>query len=455
MSVVTLSVIGAGHRGAEAYGDYCLRYPERARVVAVAEPDPVRRRAFAEDHEIPIEKQFTTWEELLAVERISDGLIVATPDRVRVGPVTAAAGKGYALLVEKPFAPTEEQLNAMNAEIIETGAFVGVAHVLRYTNFYRKLKQLIDAGTVGRLIHVDQTEDIGYWHFAHSYVRGNWHRDDESSPMLLAKSCHDLDILTWLIDEPAQSVSSAGSLTHFTADHAPVGAPVRCTDGCPVASTCPFYAPRLYLDRLRDQHIWPVTAIARETGEAARLAALHEGPYGRCVYHCDNTVVDHQVVTIAFGTGVLATLRVAAFTASNTRTIRVLGSHGEINGRLDNGELEIRRFMPAPDESIHEWPRWDRDAQGRSGLPDDETWTILAGPTSAPDLADHPSRRESDGHAGGDDGLMHAFVDQVNRWKDGQPLSLPTNLHDAERSHRIAFAAERSRLSGKTVEIPA
>src|SRR5690606_4350931 len=167
-----------------------------------------------------------------------------------------------------------------------------------------------------------------------------------------------------------------------------------------------------------------------------------------------NTQVDHQVVTIAFDSGVLATLRVGAFTASNTRTIRVLGSHGEISGRLDTGEIEVRSFLPAAGQSIHDWPRWDRDAEGRSGLPDDATWRIVAGPATDPDRDETLGHRESDGHAGGDDGLMHEFVEQLLRRQAGEVATLPTNLRDAERSHRIAFAAERSRHSGQTVELP-
>jgi len=454
MGAVTLSVVGAGHRGADAYGDYCLRFPDHATVVAVAEPDPVRREQFARQHHIAAENQFASWEELLARPRLSDGLVIATPDRVRAGPVVTGARQGYALLVEKPFAPTEEELDAMSAAVTESGAFVGVAHVLRYTKFYRAVKQLIDDGAIGRLVHIDQTEDIGYWHFAHSYVRGNWARSEDSTPMLLAKSCHDLDLLTWLIDEPAVSVSSSGSLTHFTADHAPAGAPQRCTDGCPAASTCPFYAPRLYIERLRSHDTWPVTAITSDTSPQGRLTALQTGPYGRCVYRSDNTQVDHQVVTIAFDSGALATLRVGAFTASNTRTIRVLGSHGEISGRLDTGEIEVRTFLPAPGQSIHDWPRWDRDAEGRSGFPDDATWKIVAGPTTDPDRDETLGHRESDGHAGGDDGLMHEFVEQLRRRQAGEVATLPTHLRDAERSHRIAFAAERSRHCGQTVELP-
>lgn len=448
---VTLSVVGAGHRGADAYGDFCLRHPEHARVVAVAEPDPYRRDAFSRAHAIPQHLQFDSWEAMLARDRLSDGLLITTPDAVRAGPVVAGARHGYDLLLEKPIAPSEEQLEQIITALDGADVMVGVAHVLRYTSFFRTIKQLLDDGAVGRLIHLEQTEDVGYWHFAHSYVRGLWRRTAESSPMLLAKACHDLDIITWLVGRPARSVFSAGGLTHFTPGHAPPGAPDRCTDGCPAADTCPFFAPRLYLDRLRDQDIWPATAVTREPGTAARLEALQTGPYGRCVYRCDNDAVDRQLVTISFDGGTMATLRVGAFTASNTRTIRLLGSHGEISGRLDTGELEVRRFLPPPGADVHHHVPWDRDELGRSGLPDDERWTIAAGPVreTDPELGRH----ESDGHAGGDDGLMREFVGNLRLRARGVRTGMPTGILDAEHSHRIAFAAERSRVTGQAVEL--
>jgi predicted dehydrogenase len=453
VSPVTLSVVGAGHRGGDAYGDYCLRHPDQARVVAVAEPDTSRREAFGDSHRIPAERRYARWEDLLAAGRLADGLVVASPDRVRQGPVVAGARLGYGLLVEKPFAPDEAELTAMVQAIEQTDALVGVAHVLRYTSFYRELKQLLEEGTIGRLVHLEQTEDIGYWHFAHSYVRGNWRRAAEATPMLLAKSCHDLDIITWLVDLECTQVVSTGSLTQFRPEHAPAGAPARCTDGCPAAQSCPFYAPRLYLDRLAEHQQLPVTAVTRDPRRSARLEALQTGPYGRCVYRCDNDAVDHQVVTLTFTGGVLATLRVGALTASNTRTIRLLGSHGEISGRLDTGEIEVRRFLPAPDRQIGIWHPWDRDELGRSGPRDDERWTYAAGPVDDPDLDGRPGRRASDGHAGGDDGLMSEFVERLRVRRDGGAAEMPTHVRDAERSHRIAFAAERSRCEGRTVDL--
>lgn len=450
---VTLAVVGAGHRGADAYGDFCLRHPEQARVVAVAEPDPVRREEFGRQHGIPAELRFDSWEALLARERLSDGLVVATPDAVRAGPVVAGARLGYHLLLEKPIAPNEEQLAQIMRALDGADVMVGVAHVLRYTTFFTTIKRLLEEGAVGRLLHVEQAEDVGYWHFSHSYVRGSWRRADISSPLLLAKACHDLDLLTWLVDQPVASVHSAGSLTHFTERNAPPGAPARCTDGCPAADTCPFYAPRLYLDRLRDQDIWPATAVTRDRGAAARRRALETGPYGRCVYRCDNDAVDQQVVTLTFDDGRMATLRVSAFTASNTRTIRLLGSHGEISGRLDTGRVEVRRFLPAPGTTIGRHVPWDRDDQGRSGLPDDERWTIDAAPVRPAGAHVEPGRHESDGHAGGDDGLMREFVGNVRRRIRGERADLPTEIADAERSHLIAFAAERSRRSGAAVDL--
>jgi predicted dehydrogenase len=448
---VTISLIGAGHRGADAYADYCLRHPNEARVVAVAEPDPVRRAALAAAHGIAPELCFATWEDLLAGERRSDAVVVATPDRVRTGPLVAAADQGYAILVEKPVAVDAVELAEIVARVGGAGVPVGVAHVLRYTTFFRHIKQLLDERAIGRLIHLEQTEDPGYWHFVHSYVRGSWRRADTSSPLLLAKACHDLDIITWLMGAAPARVFSTGRLTQFRPENAPAGAPERCTDGCPAASTCPFYAPRFYLERLRDHHTWPVTAITADTSPAGRLRALQEGPFGRCVYRCDNDAVDHQVVVLDYADGATATLRVGAFTEANTRTIRLLGSHGEIEGRLDTGVVTLRRFLPRPGAQLGDAARWDRDAEGRSGMPDDDVVTTVTAPVDDTDLIAEPGRRESDGHAGGDDGLMREFVAMVRARRSRPDAVLPTNLSDAAVSHRIAFAAEESRRTGKVV----
>jgi predicted dehydrogenase len=420
---VSLAIVGAGARGAEAYGRYALEHPEQARVVAVAEPDELRRARFAADHQLPAGGVFADWTALLASERLADGLIVATPDRLHVGATLAGLKLGYDILLEKPIAPTETEVELVVDQARASQGTVTVAHVLRYAPFFIKLRELLDAGSVGQLIGITQHENIGYWHFAHSYVRGSWRRADLASPMLLAKACHDLDLLRWFAAAACTRISSFGGLHHFTAENAPAGAPARCTDGCPVADECPFYAPRFYIERLAGVTGMPISAITADPSPEGRLRALREGPYGRCVYRSDNDVADHQVVLLEFDNGVNATLTVSAFTASNTRTIKLMGTRGEIRGRLDSGEIELHSFQPAAVE------RWRIDA-----LP---TGSALGYAT----------------HAGGDEALMADFCAHLRRRREGEPAATLTSLQSSLESHRMAFAAEDARRQGTVVRL--
>ncbi|HUG48956.1 MAG TPA: Gfo/Idh/MocA family oxidoreductase [Candidatus Limnocylindria bacterium] len=412
---VRLAIVGAGIRGAEAYGRWALEHPAEAVVVAVAEPDDRRRQRFAAQHALPPELTFSDWRELLTHDRLADALVVATPDRFHAEPTVCGLQLGYDILVEKPIAPTEAELEQVAQAAAAAGAgSVTVAHVLRHAPFVARIRGLLDQGRIGRLIAISHHENVSYWHFAHSFVRGNWRRADQASPMLLAKACHDLDLLRWFAGAPCTSVSSVGGLHHFTADNAPAGAPPRCTDGCPVADECPFYAPRFYVEQLYGVDGWPVSAITDDFSPEGRLRALREGPYGRCVYRSDNDVADHQSVLLEFANGVTATLTVSAFTADNTRTIKLMGTRGEIRGRLDTGEVELRVFHPAAVEQL-----------GVGG---------------------------GEGHSGGDEALMAAFCAHVRRRRAGETDSASlTSLEVSLESHRLAFAAERARLEGRVV----
>ena len=410
---VRLAVVGAGIRGAETYGRYALEHPAAARVVAVAEPDGTRRERFAADHGLPPERTFADWRDLLAAGRLWDGLIVATPDRCHAAPVLAALALDCDILVEKPIAPTEEELEQVASAAAVSRGSITVAHVLRHAPFFVRIRRLLDEGRIGRLIAISHHENIGYWHFAHSYVRGNWRRADLASPMLLAKACHDLDLLRWFADAPCSRVSSVGGLHHFRVENAPAVAPVRCTDGCPVADACPFYAPRFYIEQLAGVTGWPVSAITDDPSPEGRLRALQEGPYGRCVYRSDNDVADHQAVLLEFANGVTATLTVSAFTADNTRTVKLMGTRGEIRGRLDTGEIELRTFQPPAVEQV-----------------------------GVGDLT---------GHSGGDEALMAAYCAHLQRQRAGQAdVPALTSLQESLESHRICFAAERARHAGTT-----
>ena len=455
---VRLAVIGAGGRGRSAYGDYCLRYPERSRVVAVAEPDPVRREAFAAEHGIPPELTCESWEDLSSLPAAWDAVVIATPDRLHVAPAIAAMERGWDILLEKPIAPSEAGVLQVLRVAEETNAMVAVSHVLRYTPFFTRIKSIVEAGRLGDLMAIQHNENIGYWHFAHSYVRGHWRRTDESSPMIVAKACHDMDVVRWIVDAPCTSVASMGGLAHFRPENAPHGAPDRCTDGCPVADSCPFYAPRYYIDRLGDTYGPAVAAMTADPSLEGRMKALRTGPYGRCVYHCDNDVADHQAVIASFANGVVASFMVSAFTPDNTRTLKIMGTRGELRGRLDTGEIEIRSFLPdmrqAPDGKLG----WGRDELGRAAPRYDgrEVLRVVPVPHNETEvLGDLDGSEAYRGHEGGDDGLMDAFVSATAARRDsGRSWSeVKTSLEESVESHLMAFAAERSRTTGAVVPI--
>lgn len=429
-----LLVLGAGGRGAHAYARWCLEHPTEAQVVAVADPDPERRDLLGDTHTVPHSRRFTDWREALSVPGPWDGVIVATPDRDHVDPTLRALELGRHVLLEKPIAPTPEEVERIMAAARVSSGTVTVAHVLRYTPFFRALRRLLDEERIGQLQGISHIENVAYWHFAHSYVRGNWHRADQSSPMLLAKACHDIDILRWLVGAPCVAVSSFGELRHFRAEHAPKGSTERCIDGCAAADTCPYNAERLYVDQLATVHGPPVTVITNDTSVAGRRHALRTTDYGRCVYRMDNDVVDHQTSTLLFGNGVTASLVVSAFTAQNTRSLVLMGSHGQITADMASGRIEVAPFLETP-------PQVD----GRRANPTLEVGAGARGVTEEVIEA-------FTGHGGGDSGLMSDFVQRVRSRLRGDDVGdAPSSLAESLESHLIAFAAERSRHN-RTVE---
>jgi predicted dehydrogenase len=435
---IRLLVLGAGGRGRHAYAAWCLEHPESARVVAVADPDAERRAAMADAHTVEQRYRFDGWQAALAAPGPWDAVIVATPDRHHVDPVIRALELGYDVLLEKPIAPTAAELDRLVAAAKERPGAVTVSHVMRYTPFFNTLHRLLQEGRIGELQGIQHAENIAYWHFAHSYVRGNWHRTDQSSPMLLAKACHDLDMLRWLVGAPYSAVSSFGERRYFRAENAPPGSTERCIDGCAVAATCPYNAERFYVEQLADIDGPPVTAITNDTSPEGRRRALAETDYGRCVYRMDNDVVDHQTTSLRFANGVTASLVVSAFTHQNTRTITLMGSHGQINGDMRSGRIETISFLDAvPHVAV------PRPASGASG-------TLQVGPAS--NTVVEEVAEAFGGHGGGDAGLMADFTERIRQRRAGATIeAAPSALEESLESHRVAFAAERSRRNG-TVE---
>lgn len=419
--VPTFAIVGCGNRGAEIYGDWLAQRPDRGCVVAVVDPDPVRRDRAGDRHGVSAAFRFDHADALFdagdrAGAPLADVLVVATPDRTHADVAVRGLQQGYHLLLEKPMATTAEDVDRVADAADRADTTVTVAHVLRYAPVMAKVREILAEGRLGQLVHVLHEERIGAWHFAHSFVRGNWHDEASSSPMILAKACHDLDLLTWWVDAPARRIASTGRLAHFTPARAPAGATERCLD-CPAAETCPYDARRTYLERFADQNGWPVSVVTEDPSVAGRMHALRHGPYGRCVYLGENDVADHQSVLVDFEGGVTATLEVNAFHATGTRRITITGSHAELRADSKASWVEVVDLRS--------------DAVTRFDV----------------SVAAH------DRHAGGDDALMHDLTTRVAAWKRGDRRPSPTSVRQALASHRLAFAAERARHAGVVVHL--
>lgn len=414
MEPVKLVIIGGGSRGT-GYATYARQHPEQAVVVGVAEPRPFFRQRLIEEHAIPAEHVFTDWRQAAARAPFADAVIIATQDAMHVEPAEAFAAKGYHMLLEKPMAPNAAGCRRIHRAVVDAGIIFAVCHVMRYTAYTQKLKELLAAKAVGDLVCLQHLEPVGYWHQAHSFVRGNWRNEAESSPMLLAKSCHDIDWLRYIMGATCERVSSFGSLKHFRPEEKPAGAASRCLD-CQVEADCPYSAKKIYLGRLeKGQTGWPVDVLTDDLTEAGVTAALLTGPYGRCVYECDNDVVDHQVVNMEFAGGRIASFTMTAFNEAAHRLTRIFGTRGEIRG--DGSILEHFDFLTDRTERI------DTRATDSS---------ILGG------------------HGGGDYGLMQSFVAAVAQQDQGLILSGPD---DTLETHLVVFAAEKARRDGLVVPV--
>ena len=409
MKTITAIVLGAGSRGC-VYSAYAKEHPDELRIVAIAEPREDRRNLLAQELGLPREKCFSCWQDLLSQEKMADCAFVCNMDDDHTAPAIRAMELGYDVLLEKPMSNTEEECRAIVDAAKQTGRMLTVCHVLRYTPFYMTLKRLIDEGQIGEVTTINQIENVGYWHQAHSFVRGNWRTVRETSPMILQKSCHDMDIILWLMGKDCRKVHSFGSLRHFNAENAPAGAPERCLDGCPHESSCPYYAPKLYMNM--ELTGWPVDVITTDLSPVGRRKALEEGPYGRCVYRCDNDVVDRQVVNLEFEGGAVATFTMTGLSADFCRQIKIFGTQGQIEANMGTGQIVLHRF-------------WEE----KQIIPLD-------------------MGTEASGHGGGDFGIMRDFL-RVLRHGGTSRSSAEVSL----QSHLICFAAERSRKEHLVVDL--
>jgi len=419
----TIAIIGLGARGAMVYGDYCHNHKEQAKIVAIADIDQEKVKKYQKKYMIDDSNCFSSGEELLNQGKIADVLFIASPDRCHYLQTIKATELGYDILLEKPIAVELEHLLEIQKLSEEKQNRIVVCHVMRYAPFYSQIKNLIDDNKIGDIIQMNQTENVGYWHFAHSFVRGNWRNTELSSPSILQKTCHDFDQMTWFINQESVSVSSFGNLYHFSEQNAPKGASNRCLDNCKAKDNCPYDVEKIYIENsesYQDKNVWPFAVLTTDVTKANLYDALKTGPYGRCVYHSDNDVVDHQVVNIRYTNNVCANLTMIAHSGATYRELHIYGTKGEIKANDLDNIIELRVF--------------DGRFESKKQLID---------------IVDNSN--EPSGHGGGDNGLMKEFFEYIETGKMSKNL---TSIERSIESHIMALKAELSRTQdGKVVLI--
>lgn len=408
---VKVAIVGLGSRGKDTYAKTAHLLSDKMKIVAIADIVPEKVQEVSEEYQIPPEMCFSSAEEMLRHPKLADVMFICTQDRQHYEHAIPALTKGYHLLLEKPISPELRQCKEIARTAHQYHRKIVVCHVLRYTPFYQTLKKILTTGEIGEIVSIQAIENVGYWHQAHSFVRGNWRNSDSSSPMVLQKSCHDMDILLWLAGKKCNYVSSFGGLRLFKRENAPEGSTMRCTDDCTVKDSCPFNAERIYLTDgvQKGKTDWPINVLTLHPTVETVSEALQTGPYGRCVYHCDNNVVDHQVVNLELEDDTTISFTMCAFTSDNSRNLKIMGTKGDITADMSTMLIEVCPF----------------------GKPKQ----VIDVKTLADDFS---------GHGGGEHRMIKELLDLI---QDTTEISKDISLIDqSTESHYVALAAEYSRI---------
>ncbi|MBQ3604265.1 MAG: Gfo/Idh/MocA family oxidoreductase [Clostridia bacterium] len=421
---VTAIIVGGGHR-AFTYAELALQSPEKLKIVGIADPNPFRCEKARKTFGFPKENCFSSAEELAAVPKFADAIINGTMDHQHFETAVPLLKCGYDMLLEKPFVVNMQELDELVDIVKEHGNRVMICHVLRYTPFYLAIKERILAGEIGDIISINMSEHVSYHHASTSYVRGKWGNSDIcKTPMLLAKCCHDMDIMMWLMgDIKPKTVSSCGSIFQYKPEMAPEGAGTKCLVDCPHVNTCLYSAKRIYIDNPDrwEFYVWSALEDMENATIEDKINLLKgDSPYGKCIYKSGNNVVDHQSVMVNFENGATGTHNMIGGASRPLRRIEIVGTKGEIFGEFEHNDIHVLKINPDPGKEFDE------------------------------EIIDLSAFCEGGGHGGGDLGLAEDFVNFIRGEK---PSVSCTTIFDSVTGHKSIFLAEESRLNGsKAVE---
>lgn len=423
---ITAIIVGAGHRSF-VYSELAKTNPEMLKIVGVADPNPIRRKKAMDYFGFKEDMCFENAEELAKKGKLADTVINGTMDEQHLETAVPLLDAGYDMLLEKPFAPNEEEMRQIVNCAKKNNSKVMICHVLRYTPFYYAIKERIVNGEIGDIINIQTTEHVSYHHLSTSYIRGKWANSDKChTSMLLAKCCHDLDIIMWMMSETKpKQISSFGGKFQFKPENAPKEAGTICMKDCPLADTCVYSTKRLYIDH-PDRwafYVWDALEGKKNVTIEDKIALMKsDSPYARCIYKCDNNVVDHQSVLINFESGATGTHNMVGGSAEPRREIHIIGTKGEIFGNFEESKFTVLKIDPSPDAHNEECDveevdlRVTGDMVGAYG-----------------------------GHGGGDERLAADFVKFIRGEK---PSLACTSIFDSVAGHLSVYLADKSRENG-------
>lgn len=405
----TMAFMGVGNRG-YIYAKLALQ-TGKIKITAICDTDLNSLKSVGDSLNIPENMRFNSAESFFAAGKLAKVLVISTPDKSHYDNCIGALNTGYDVTLEKPVAVTEKQCRDILETSERTGGKVVVCHVLRYTDFYRKIKEILDAGAIGEIVHFSQSENVGWWHYTQSFVRGKWRNSETSSPMILAKCCHDLDVINWLMGDSCTALTSFGSLKYFTEASAPEGSAANCCD-CKVADTCLYSA----IKRSKEMPGTMNVPYGFDYSDEAIEGYLSDkgNSYGKCVYRSDNNVVDRQTVAMQYANGATATLNMHAFAQATYRHTKITGTLGEIDALFEEGDCSHIKVS-------------------------------VFGPVDKFKTEDILVNQNETGHGGGDKGFIESIIDYFFFGKQNPDI---TSLKVSMASHLMAFAAEESRLNG-------